>query len=107
MNPFILANKTGIPKIESISVVESATNVQFNFHNHSFMNSNFSGLVLVKLTQPIPSTTTQTLPIVFGSVNGSSVPLVKAGGDTAKVSDITTGVFLVFYEHSTNTLQLI
>lgn len=106
VNPFILANKEGIPRVESIAVNVTSSDVQFKFHPHNFMRNNFSGLVLVKLSQVIPSGTTTSLPIVFTSESTQNVTLTTQGGEPVTVANITTGVYLTFFEKSTNTLQL-
>ena len=57
---FILDRTLGI---ESRSVSATATNVTYTFE--AFRNTAFTGLLLVDLQQPIPSTATDTLPILL------------------------------------------
>ena len=71
ISPFIMANKNGIPRLESTGVTVGATNVRFSFRNHPFLSAPFSGLILFRLAQPIPSGTTGTLPVVFDT-NGAT-----------------------------------
>lgn len=107
-NPiFYLANRNGIPRIESQSVtVNGTTDVAFAFSDDVSFSRNFGGLVLVKLSQAIPAGTTTTLPIVFKSINGGTRPLVGYNGAPVTVGDISgTGIYLVYYENG--MLQLV
>ena len=54
------------------------------------------------------SGTTTTLPIIFTSNNGADQNLVGLNGTDVTVADIKgTGIYLVWFESQTNTLQLI
>lgn len=106
-NPiYYYANRGGIPRIESQSVAVNGTeNVAFTFSSDIRFARNYSGLVLVKLSQAVPSGTTTTLPVVFTSADGGTRPLVGKGGAAVTAADITgTGIYLVYYENG--TLQL-
>lgn len=46
ISPFIMANKNGIPRLESTGVTVGTTNVRFSFRNHPFLSAPFSGLIL-------------------------------------------------------------
>ena len=105
---YINVNRNGIPAIRSLSVNVTATEVQFDFNNHQNIGSPFRGLIIVNLAQAIPTGTTGTLPIVFTS--GSSNPQALVGYDSTPVTAADykgTGVYLVWYESQTSTLQLI
>lgn len=105
--PFILANRQGIPRLETTGVTVSTTDVKFSFNNHPFLFRNFNGLILVKISQVIPTGTTETLPIVFDT-NGRSKNVTKIGGTNVLVSDITgTGIYLAYYESDSDSLQLL
>ena len=78
----------------------------FSFPNHAFANSWYRGLVLVELAQAIPAGTTGTLPVLF-ETNGQTKNLTTYSGADVTVSDITgTGVYQLFYDKQTDTLQL-
>lgn len=98
---FILDNTRGI---ESRSVSATATNVTYTFE--TFRNNAFAGLLLVDLQQPIPTTATDTLPILFGSVQ-----LLNSIGGQATVADIggvgASSLLLVYYNSRTGRLQLV
>ncbi len=98
---FILDRTIGI---ESRSVSATATNVTYTFE--AFRNTAFTGLLLVDLQQPIPSTATDALPILFGSVQ-----LLNSIGGQATVADLggvdTASLVLVYYNSRTGRLQLV
>ena len=99
ISPFIMANKNGIPRLESTGVTVGTTNVRFS--------APFSGLILFRLAQPIPSGTTGTLPVVFDT-NGATQALTTIAGADVTASDITgTGIYLCYYESGSNTLQIL
>ena len=98
---FILDRTIGI---ESRSVTATTTNVTYTFQ--AFRNNSFTGLLLVDLQQPIPSTATDTLPVLFGSVQ-----LLHSIGGQATVADLggvdTASLVLVYYNSRTGRLQLV
>lgn len=98
---FVLNRTIGI---ESISVSATTTNVTYTFE--AFRNTAFTGLLLVDLQQPIPTTATDELPILFGSVQ-----LLNSIGGQATVADIggagTSSLVLVYYNSRTGRLQLV
>ena len=104
----INVNSTGIPAVRSLSVTVTSTEVQFDFNNHRNIGRPFRGLIIVNLAQAIPSGTTSTLPIVFTSDGGNPITLTGYNGTPITVANITgTGVFLVWHESQTGTLQLV
>lgn len=105
---YINVNSGGIPTLRSLSVTVNASAVQYDFNNHRNVGRPYRGLLIINLAQAIPTGTTATLPIVFTTSGGNEQPLVKLNGAPATVGDITgTGIYLVWYESQTNTLQLI
>ena len=105
---YINANINGIPTLKSLSVNVTSTQVQIDFNNHRNVGRPFRGLLIANIAQSIPSGTTTTLPIVFTTAGANEQALTKLGGTAATVADITgTGVYLLWYESQTNTLQLI
>jgi hypothetical protein len=82
--------------------------VRFDFNNHTNVGRPFRGLIIINLAQAIPDGTTGTLPVVFTSDGGNAQPLTTLDGEVVTAADITgTGIFLVWFENSTNTLQLL
>ena len=105
---YINVNSGSIPTLRSLAVNVNASNVQFDFNNHRNVGRPYRGLLIINLAQTIPTGTTATLPIVFTTSGGNEQPLLKLNGAPATVQDITgTGIYLVWYESQTNTLQLI
>ena len=105
---YINTNINGIPALKSLSVTVTATQVQFDFNNHRNVGSPFRGLLIINLAQAIPTGTTATLPIVFTSNGGNAQDLYTYNNTPVTVADIKgTGVYIVWFESSTNTLQLI
>lgn len=105
---YINVNQTGIPALRSLSVTVSTTNVAFDFNNHRNVGRPFRGLLIINLAQPIPTGTTDTLPIVFTSGGGNPQSVTGKNGEAITVADIEgTGIYIMWYESQTNTLQLI
>lgn len=105
---YINVNRGGIPTISSVEVTVTTTNVQFDFQNHPTVGGPFRGILVVRLNQAIPTGTTATLPIVFTTGGGNLQGLTGFSGAEITVADIPgTGVYLVWFESQTNTLQLL
>ena len=98
---FLLDRTRGI---ESRSVSATTTNVTYTFD--AFRNNAFTGLLLVDLQQPIPTTATDTLPVLFGSVQ-----LLNSNGGQATVADLggagIASLVLVYYNSRSGRLQLV
>lgn len=105
---YINVNQSGIPALRSLSVTVGTNDVRFDFNNHRNLGRPFRGLLVINLAQAIPTGTTETLPIVFTSGGGSVASLTTFNGDPVTVAGIPgTGVYLAWYESSTDTLQLL
>ncbi len=105
---YINVNQTGIPTLKSLSVTVSTTSVAFDFNNHRNVGRPFRGLLIVNLAQAIPTGTTATLPIVFTTGGGNPQPVTGKNGEAITVADIEgTGIYLMWYESQTDTLQII
>ena len=104
---YINVNRNGIPALRSLSVSVTATDVRFDFNNHTNIGNPYRGLLIINLAQAIPSGTT-TLPIVFTSAGGNVQPITKIGGVAVTAADITgSGIYIAWFDHSTSTLQLL
>lgn len=105
---FINTNVNGIPTISSNSVTVGTTSVSYDFYNHRTVNGPFRGIIIVRLNQAIPTGTTDTLEIQFTSNSGNPKTLTKYNNEAVTVADIAgTGIYLVWYESSSDTLQLL
>ena len=104
--PFQYINQRGIPTIKTQGVTVSATSVDFKF-NPDWDRRPFRGLLLVYLADEIPTGTTTTLPVRF-SMAGTTSNLTTAGGANVTVADLPgVGVYLVYYDRFSDTLQLL
>ena len=104
---YYLANKRGIPRIESTGVNVTTTIVEYTFRNHRFLTYDFNGLVLMRLNQTIPTEAEDTATIVLNSGTGQ-VPLTTFNGANVTVADIPgTGIYLCYYDQTSNTIQLL
>ena len=104
----INVNQFGIPTVSSNSISVGTTQVVFDFTNHPTLGEPFRGLVIIRLNQAIPTGTTPTLPIVFTSDGSNSVNLIGYNGEPITVADIPgTGIYLVFVESNSNSVQLL
>lgn len=105
---FINVNINGIPTLSSNSVSVGSANVAFDFNNHRNIGRPFRGILIVRLAQSIPAGTTDTLPIVFTSGGSNPKEVTTFNGDAVTVADIPgTGVYILWYESQTDTLQLL
>ena len=99
---------SGIPTLSSNSVSVSTSAVSFDFNNHRNVGRPFRGLLIVRLAQAIPTGTTDTLPIQFTSDGGNAKTVGTFNGDPVTVADIPgTGVYVLWYESQSDTLQLL
>lgn len=98
---FFIANRFGIPRLQSTAVSVSTTAVTYDFRNAGA--GNFAGLVLVNLAQAIPDGTTTTLPVQFGNVQ-----LTRLDNAEVTVADLQgTGIYLAYYDSTSGKLQLL
>lgn len=101
------ANKLGIPRVQSTKVTVETDDVEFYFDGNRLFSDTYSGLVLVKVEQTIPTDTTTTLPIVFNSTNGKQNVTTFNGANVTVAGWSGTGIYLMYYDRVTNTLQRI
>lgn len=104
ITPRYISNPNGIPRFESNSVTVNTANVVYAFTDAGTnFNNTFNGLVLIKFNQVIPTDTTTSLPILI-----NSIPLTTYGGTEVTVADFKgTGIYLVYYDSNSRTLQMI
>lgn len=102
---FNRVNINGIPCIESQTVTASATVVTFTFNPQVLASPRFSGLIAVKIVVPA-DTAAAALPVQF-SMGGETISLTQAGGEAVTGADLVAGIYLVFYDRTSNVLQLI
>ena len=104
--PYQYVNINGLPTIKSQAVVVSDTAVTFKFAP-DFDGRPFRGLILVYISEAIPTGTTTTLPVQF-SMAGTTSNVTVAGGAAITVADLPgVGIYLVYFDRWADTLQLI
>ena len=104
--PYQYVNINGLPTIKTQTVVVSETAVTYKFAP-DFDGRPFRGLILVYISEAIPTGTTTTLPIQF-SMAGTTSNVTVAGGATVTVEDLPgIGIYLVYFDRWADTLQLI
>lgn len=104
--PYQYININGIPTIKTQSIVVSDTAVTFRF-NPDYNCRPMRGLLLVYVSEVIPTGTTTTLPIQF-SMAGTTSNLTSAGGNNITVADLPgVGVYLVYYDRWADMLQVL
>lgn len=102
MTPINIRQRRGWVDIISTSV--GTENVTLTLPNGTFRGRNIVGYVSVRLNTAIEAT--DTLPILF-SVNGSTLPLTGLNGTPITVANLNqTGIYLIYYNKSSRTLQL-
>lgn len=106
INPFILGNTQGIPRLKATGVTVTTTEVRFSFQNHPFLNAPFIGKLLFKLPA-IPAGTTDTLPVVFAT-NGNSQPAINyVTGEPLTVADVArAGIYDAIYDSEDSVLYI-
>lgn len=102
-NPFIMANRNGIPRIEATGVNINSTSVVFTFQKNVFYNKNFAGIILFKL--PSYVVPTSPVPISFDT-DGDIKEVTTLDGAVVTSAQLNkSGIYLAFYDG--NTLQLL
>lgn len=102
-NPFFLANRNGIPRIEATGVNVGTTSVTYTFNRNAFYNRNFAGIIIFKL--PAFTAPSTAVPIIFDT-DGEQLNLTTIGGANVTSSELNqSGIYLAFYDGS--TLQLL
>lgn len=102
VNPIIIANKPGIPRLENIGYEEQSDKFVINFRNHKFLDQPFNGILIIRLTnlpQRMPSKT-----LVFNT-NSKQQTVTTPGGQELNASDVTESIYLMYYDSYENILQ--
>lgn len=102
-----MSNRGGIPRIQSTGVEVGTSEVTYTFSSDFTFTRNYSGLVLIRFAQAIPSGTTTTLPVVARSSAGTQA-LISLGGTAVTVAQIPgAGIVLAYYDRDAGTLQML
>lgn len=102
-NPFIMANRNGIPRIEATGVNINSTSVVFTFQKNTFYNKNFAGIIIFKLPSYVAPVT--PVPVSFDT-DGDIKEVTTLDGAVVTSAQLNkSGIYLAFYDG--NTLQLL
>lgn len=102
--PFV--NQNGIAILDSTGVSVASDAVTFTLSEPVSRFVPSRGLVLVNLTNEIPSGTTTSLPIKF-TMNGFTTTVTSYGGGELTVANIVgTGMYLFYYDRVRDILQV-
>lgn len=101
------SNRTGIPRIETESVTVGASSVGFSVTSRKVFGDSFSGLILVKMTQSIPSGTAETLPLTLTSASGVKNITTYDGANVTVADYKGVGIYVMYYDSNTGVLQLV
>lgn len=102
-------NSRGIPCIKSVKTELTTTRLTFTFASHVNVSDAFQGLFLVYITNvPPEAATTTDLPIFFATEGypGSEKQLFTPHSKIVKASEVAVGVYLCFYDSSTDRLRV-
>ena len=106
--PSFITVNGGIPTLSSNSVSVSTTAVSFDFTRHRNVGAPYRGLLIVRINQAIPTGTTGTLPIQFTSGGSNAKTVTTFDGDAVTAANFPgTGIYLLWYESQSDTLQLL
>lgn len=109
MSSIFMANRLGIPCIQSKAVSVTSSAVVFTFNAHPQVNAYFQGIIAVKISNEFTAPTT-AVKVQFATegVANSTRDLVGVGGDSIMSDDWNgTGIYLCFYDRSSEKLQLL
>lgn len=100
----VTTNASGIPylRVNDVTVGTEYVDLSVGFRRIPAI-----GYMTINMSEAIPTGTTGTLPIRV-KLNGNTRDLVSFDGTAVTAADLTgTGVFTVFYDWYSGTLQLI
>ena len=104
MNPYILINRQGIPRLEGNAVV-NGNDVSVTFKPHAFLNYPYAGLILFKINSYTAPSTAGT--ITFTSSANSSISPKDSTGVAIQSTDASLaagGLFLGYFENGSLNL---
>lgn len=107
MNPYILINREGIPRLEGKATVDG-NNVTVTFNPHRFLNYPYAGLILFKINSYTAPSAAGT--VTFTSSSNSSISPKDSAGELIESTNaglVAGGLFLGYYENGSLNLFII
>lgn len=99
------SNRGGIPCMKSSSAVVSDTTLTVTFPTYTNFPKNFSGEMILNIEQSFTSTGVTSVILV---IQGTSIQLKTNASSAATSTEIPApGIYEVFVDNSTQTIQLI
>lgn len=108
INPYIMVNKSGIPRLEAtnVPVVAADNSLTYDFNRHRFLDYPYAGLIIFKL--PPVTAATSTGSVYFTSEGGNKTQVFNYDGAQADSDSATLaagGIFIGWY--SDNKLYIL
>lgn len=91
---------------ETTAVEVTSSAVIFTLPNNTFLYSAPRGIVPIYIKQDLPSGTTETLSVLF-RINNQTQGVSVVGGYSLTAANIAKGVYLFYYDKTTDTLQIL
>lgn len=105
MNTLKYSNRGGIPCLKSTSAVVVDTTLTVTFPIYSNFPRNYSGHMTLNIGQPFTATGVTAINLV---IQGTTVALTIPNNAPATDDQVTgPGIYEVFVDNTTNTVQLI
>lgn len=99
------SNRGGVPCLKSVSAVVVDTTLTVTFPAYSNYPRGFSGLMALNIAQPFTATGVTSVVLV---IQGTSVQLMANASTAAEAAQVPgAGVYLVFVDQGTHTIQLV
>lgn len=99
----VTTNINGVPYLSTTNVTVTEESVNFAL---GFRNIQPVGYITIRITDAIPTGTTETLPVTI-TLNGTTRALTLFDGTPVTAANLTgTGVILVFNDRFNSILQL-
>lgn len=102
-------NTRGIPTLETIGNTLTTTSSTYTFNTHPTFNAIFQGIFIVKVSDT-PTAPSTAVPIYFNStgLSNSSIAVTNAAGTALTTANWPgDGIYIFFYDRSTNILRLL
>lgn len=99
------SNRAGIPCLKSSSAVVSDTTLTVTFPTYRNFPRNFSGVAILNIFQSFTATGLTAINLI---IQDTTIPLLDKQSTAATATQVTgPGIYEVFIDNSTNTIQLV
>lgn len=99
------SNRAGIPCLKSSSAVVADTTLTVTFPTYRNFPRNFSGVAMLNIYQTFTATGVTAVNLI---IQDTTIPLLSKQSTSATATEVTgAGIYEVFIDNTTNTIQLI